>query len=78
MGDRQKSNFENRFKQGFSVLYSEKPLEGVARKIQNQKILEAVEAVLRGILKREPTPDELSGRKPLTREKRPQTGRARN
>ena len=78
MGDRQKSNFENRFKRGFSVQYSEKPLEGVARRIQNQKILEAVKAVLKGILKREPTPDELSGCKPLTREKRPQAGRARN
>ena len=78
MGDRQKSNFENRFKQGFNVIYPEKPLEGVARKIQNQKILETVKAVLKGILKREPTPDELSGRKPLTLEKRPQTGRARN
>ncbi|MFH1665901.1 MAG: hypothetical protein ABIA77_07145 [Candidatus Omnitrophota bacterium] len=71
MGERQKSNFENRFKRGFSVVYPEKPLEGVARRIQNQKILEAVKAVLKGILKREPTPDELSGCKPLTRKWRP-------
>lgn len=78
MGDRQKLNFENRFRKGFNVMYPEKPMEGVARRIQNQKILEAVKAVLKGILKREPTPDELSGCKPLTREKRPQAGRARN
>ena len=71
MGDRQKSNFENRFKGGFSVIYPEKPLEGVARKIRNQKILEAVKAVLTAILKREPTPDELSGCKPLAQKKRP-------
>lgn len=78
MGDRQKSNFENRFRRGFNVMYPEKSMEGVARRIQNQKILEAVKAVLKGILKREPTPDELSGCKPLTREKRPQAGRAHN
>ena len=71
MGERQISNFEKRFKRGFVVVYPEKPLEGVARGIQNQKILEAVKAVLTGILKREPTPDELSGCKPLTRKKRP-------
>jgi len=70
MGERQISNFEKRFKRGFVVVYPEKPLEGVARRIQNQKIFEAVKAVLTGILKREPTPDELSGCKPLTRKKK--------
>ncbi len=70
MGDRQISNFEKRFKRGFNVVYPEKSLEGTARKMRNQKILEAVKAVLTGILKREPTPDELSGCKPLTRTKR--------
>lgn len=71
MGDRQISNFKNRFKRGFVVVYPEKPLEGVARRVRNQKILEAIKTVLTGILKREPTPDELSGCKPLTRRKRP-------
>jgi len=71
MGERQISNFEKRFKRGFVVVYPEKPLEGVARRIQNQKIFEAVKAVLTGILKREPTPDELSGCKPLIRKKKP-------
>lgn len=71
MGDRQTSNFENRFRRGFIIVYPEKPLEGVARKVRNQKILEAVKAVLTAILKREPTPDELSGCKPLTRKERP-------
>ena len=71
MGDRQKLNFENRFKRGFNVVYPDKPLEGVNRRTRNQKILEAVKSVLTAILKREPTPDELSGCKPLTRKKRP-------
>ncbi len=71
MGERQISNFEKRFKRGFVVVYPEKPLEGVARRIQNQRIFEAVKAVLTGILKREPTPDELSGCKSFTRKKRP-------
>ena len=71
MGDRQKLNFENRFKRGFNVVYPEKPLEGVNRRTRNQKILEAVKSVLTAILKREPTPDELSGCKPLTRKKSP-------
>jgi len=69
MGERQKSNFEKRFKRGFNVIYPDKPLEGVARVTQNKKIFEAVKAVLTGILKREPTPDELSGCKPLTKSK---------
>jgi hypothetical protein len=70
MGKRQISNFENRFRRGFIVTYQEKPPEGIARRVRNQKILEAVKAVLSGILKREPTPDELSGCKPLIRTKR--------
>ncbi len=69
MGDRQISNFEKRFKQGFNVIYPDKPLEGTARRMQNQKILDAVKAVLTGILKREPTPDELSGCRSITRTK---------
>ena len=69
MGERQKSNFEKRFKRGFNVIYPDKPLEGVARTMQNKKILEAVKAVLTGILKREPTPDELSGCRQITRTK---------
>ena len=71
MGERQVSNFEKRFKRGFNVIYPEKPLEGVARRMRNQRILEAVKAVLTGILKREPTPDELSGCKPLIQKRRP-------
>ena len=70
MGERQTSNFHKRFKNGFVVVYPERPLEGAARRMRNQKILEAVKAVLTGILKREPTPDELSGCIPITQKKK--------
>jgi hypothetical protein len=69
MGDRQNLNLEKRFKKGFVLVYPDKPLEGEERRKQNQRIFEAVKAVLTGILKREPTPDELSGCKPLTRKR---------
>ena len=71
MGVQQTANFDKRFKKGFKIIYADKPLEGDSRRMQNQKILEAVTAVLRGILKREPTPDELSGCRPITKRKIP-------
>lgn len=71
MGERQTSNFHKRFKKGFVVVFPERPLEGAARRIRNQRIFDAVKAVLTGILKREPTPDELSGCQPINRKKRP-------
>ena len=45
MGERQISNFEKRFNRGFVVVYPEKPLEGAARRIQNQKIFEAIKEI---------------------------------
>lgn len=69
MGERQNSNLQKRFKNGFFLVYPDKPLEGEERRIQNQRIFDAVKAVLTGILKREPTPDELLGCKPITKEK---------
>lgn len=68
MGAKQ-TNFEKRFTHGFRVIYLEKQLEGEARKLQNQKLTKALSAVLAGILKREPTPDELSGCKSLIKKR---------
>ena len=65
MGEKQTANFKKRFSKGFKVVYPDKPLEGEARRLQNQKITQAVSAVLAGILKREPTPNELLGCKPV-------------
>ena len=69
MGERQNSNLQKRFKNGFFLAYPDKPLEGEERRIQNQRIFDAVKAVLTGILKREPTPDELLGCKPITKDR---------
>ncbi len=78
MGERRKLNFEERFKGGFRVVYPKEPSKGVVRIAQNQRILDAVKTVLTEILKREPTPDELYGCKPIVQNKKPQAGRKRN
>lgn len=64
MSDRIKKNFEKRFGDPprFNVIYPKKPLEGSERIYRNQKIADAVDKVLTGILGRKPTKDELIGR----------------
>lgn len=62
MGIRLQNNFKKRFgDRPFKVIYPEKPLTGSERQLRNEKIDEAVKAVLTGILKREPTEEELCG-----------------
>lgn len=62
MGRSLANHFKKRFgDRKFVVIYPEKPLEGADRRIQNEKIFHAFTSVLAGILKREPTADELSG-----------------
>ena len=65
MGKRIVNNFEKRFGDPprFNVIYPKKPLEGSERIYRNQKIADAVDKVLTGILGRKPTKDELIGRK---------------
>ena len=65
MGSRSKNNFEKRFGNPprFNVVYPSKPLKGSAQIDHDQKIVEAVEQVLTGILGRKPTRDELVGNK---------------
>jgi len=59
------NNFKKRFGDPprFEIKYPKKPLEGSERIYRNQKIANAVEQVLTGILGRKPTKDELIGRK---------------
>ena len=61
MGRKGGKNIERALQNGFVVVYPEKQLEGIERKIRNEQIVEAFRAVLAGILNREPTPDELYG-----------------
>lgn len=75
MGIRLQNNFKKRFgDRPFKVIYPEKPLTGDERKLRNEKIAEAVKAVLTGILKREPTPEELSGLEDISKKLPPDRG----
>lgn len=70
MSQRLTNNFKKRFGDRIQFNYLDKPLRGTERQIQNQKIVKAYSELLAGILKREPTPDELSGLKQLSAKKR--------
>lgn len=62
MGRSLSNHFKRRFgDRKITVIYPEKSLEGADRRIHNEKIFQAFTSVLAGILKREPTANELSG-----------------
>ena len=67
MGRRHLNHFKRRFgDRKFVVIYPEKPLEGSERRLQNEKIAQAFVSVLAGILKREPTANEISGKEDIS------------
>ena len=62
MGRSLANHFKRRFgDRKITVIYPEKCFEGADRRIHNEKIFQAFTSVLAGILKREPTANELSG-----------------
>ena len=61
MNKKAKNNFEKRFGNRISIIYPEKKLDNIQLREQNRKIFKAFKEVLAGILKREPTNDELFG-----------------
>jgi len=67
---RLENKFDRRFGDRIQINYLDKPLRGTERHNQNQKIVKAYSDLLAGILKREPTPDELSGLKQLSAKKK--------
>ena len=68
MGRRLVNNFKRRFgDRRFVAIYPEKPLEGAERRLQNEKIAQAFVSILTGILKREPTANEISGKEDISR-----------
>ncbi len=70
MGKSLADHFRKRFgDRKFVVVYPEKSLEGADRRIQNEKVFHAFTSVLAGILKREPTADELSGLEDISKKK---------
>lgn len=73
MGIRMQNNFKKRFgDRPFKVVYPEKRLTGDERKLRNEKLSEAAKEVLTGILKREPTPEELCGFKDISKKLPPE------
>ena len=61
MGQRMSNKFKERFGDRVSVVYRGKPLTVSEQKLQNETLAKAVAHVLTGILKREPTEEELLG-----------------
>ena len=65
MGQRITNNFKKRFGDRVRIIYREKPLKSNEQKLQNEILAKAVTQVLTGILKREPTIEELLGIKEI-------------
>ena len=61
MGQRMSNNFKKRFGDRVGMVYMIRPLTASGHKLQNEALAKAVAQVLTGILKREPTNEELLG-----------------
>ena len=70
MGRSLTNHFKRRFgDRRFVVIYPDKPTEGAERCFQNEKIAQAFVSIMAGILKREPTANEISGREDISRKR---------
>ena len=70
MGRRHLNHFKRRFgDRKFVVVYPKMPIEGAERRLQNEKIAQAFVSVLAGILKREPTANEISGTEDISKDR---------
>ena len=70
MKERSVKNFQDRFGDRFSVVYLDRPLAPADRKSHNESLCKAITEVMRGILKREPTQEELLGLEDISTHKR--------
>jgi len=70
MGKPLVSKFEKRFGKRISVAYSDRSLTPDEQKLRNEAIARAITQVIKGILNREPTDEELLGIVPLEIKKR--------
>jgi hypothetical protein len=61
MGKPLTNQFQKRFSGRISVVYAERPGSLAEQKMQNEALAKAVAQVMAGILKREPTQEELLG-----------------
>lgn len=61
MGKPLVSQFQKRFRDRITVVYANKPRTAVEQQVQGETLAKAVTQVITGILKREPTQEELLG-----------------
>ena len=66
MGKPLVSQFQKRFGDRIAAVYADKPRTAVEQQEQGETLAKAVTQVIAGILKREPTPEELLGVKEIT------------
>ncbi len=60
-----KFKFQKKFYENIEIRYAKSPMDPSEQRYQNQLLVKAVQDVLRGILNREPTEEELLGHKKL-------------
>jgi len=56
-----KKNFQKRFGDRIEVVYADKPVDVEERRFSNERLCQAIKAVMTDVLKREPTLQELLG-----------------
>ena len=61
MGKPLVSQFQKRFGDRITAVYADKPRTAVEQQVQGETLAKAVTQVIAGILKREPTQEELLG-----------------
>jgi hypothetical protein len=66
MGKPLTNQFQKRFSGRISAVYAERPGSLAAQKMQSEALAKAVTQVMAGILKREPTQEELLGLKDIS------------
>lgn len=70
MGRKTEKNFNRRFEGRISVTFPERPLQPAESKAQNEALCRAITEVMAGILKREPTQEELLGLEDISTQRR--------
>lgn len=61
MNHSSEKKFQKRFGEEIEVVYSTKPVDVEERRFSNERLSQAIKAVMTDVLKREPTPQELLG-----------------
>lgn len=64
------TNFQKRFGERISVLFSDRSLQPAGSKAQNEALCRAITEVMAGILKREPTQEEILGLEDISTKRR--------